>query len=71
MDLDSTVSPVYGNQEGADKEYNPKKRGLKSYHPLLAIVYEKGFLTELDIEMWEQLYVEWSDSAFSGRRYAA
>jgi hypothetical protein len=44
MDLDSTVAPVYGNQEGADKGYNPKKRGLKSYHPLLAFVYEKGFL---------------------------
>jgi hypothetical protein len=44
MDLDSTVTPVYGNQEGADKGYNPKKKGLKSYHPLLAFVYEKGFL---------------------------
>ena len=31
MDLDSTVTPVYGHQEGADKGYNPKKRGLKSY----------------------------------------
>jgi len=44
IDLDSTVTPVYGNQEGADKGYNPKKRGLKSYHPLLAFVYERGFL---------------------------
>jgi len=44
MDLDSTVTPVYGHQEGADKGYNPKKRGLKSYHPLLAFVYEKGFV---------------------------
>jgi len=44
MDLDSTVTPVYGNQGGADKGYNPKKIGLKSYHPLLAFVYEKGFL---------------------------
>ena len=31
MDLDSTVTPVYGHQEGADKGYNPKKKGLKSY----------------------------------------
>jgi len=44
MDLDSTVTSVYGNQEGSDKGYNPKKKGLKSYHPLLAFVYEKGFL---------------------------
>ena len=43
-DLDSTVTPVYGNQEGADKGYNPKKRGLKSYYPLVTFVYEKGFL---------------------------
>jgi hypothetical protein len=44
MDLDTTVTPVYGNQEGADKGYNPKEKGLKSYHPLLAFVDEKGFL---------------------------
>ncbi len=44
MDLDSTVTPVYGHQEGADKGYNPKKKGMKSYHPLLAFAYEKGFL---------------------------
>ena len=36
VDLDSTVKGVYGNQEGAQKGYNPKKRGQKSYHPLMA-----------------------------------
>ena len=36
IDLDSTVKGVYGNQEGASKGYNHKKRGQKSYHPLLA-----------------------------------
>jgi len=35
IDVDSTVVSVYGNQEGTCKGYNPHKRGLKSYHPLL------------------------------------
>jgi hypothetical protein len=36
FDLDSTVLVVYGNQEGAERGYNPAKRGRRSYHPLLA-----------------------------------
>ncbi len=38
IDMDSTVSMVYGNQEGASKGFNEKKRGAKSYHPLLAFI---------------------------------
>jgi hypothetical protein len=44
IDVDSTVTPVYGNQDGAMKGYNPHKKGLKSYHPLLAFIYEKKLL---------------------------
>jgi len=40
FDMDSTVKGVYGNQEGAEKGYNSKKRGQKSYHPLLCYVAE-------------------------------
>lgn len=40
LDVDSTVKTVYGNQQGAAKGFNPKKRGAKSYHPLLAFVSE-------------------------------
>ena len=36
IDLDSTVKIAYGHQEGAAKGYNDKRRGAKSYHPLLA-----------------------------------
>ena len=36
VDADSTVKTVFGNQEGAEKGYNPHKRGAKSVHPLLA-----------------------------------
>lgn len=35
FDLDSTVLPVYGHQEGAARGYNPAKHGRRSYHPLL------------------------------------
>jgi len=38
LDLDSTVITRYGEQQGAAKGYNPKKRGRKSHHPLIAFV---------------------------------
>jgi hypothetical protein len=40
LDMDSTVRGVYGSQEGAEKGYNPSKRGQKSYHPLLCFIAE-------------------------------
>lgn len=40
LDADSTVTTVYGNQEGAAKGFNSHKKGAKSYHPLLAFVSE-------------------------------
>jgi hypothetical protein len=40
LDMDSTVKGVYGNQQGAKKGYNPKKKGQKSYHPLLCFIAE-------------------------------
>ncbi len=40
LDADSTVSLVCGNQEGAAKGYSDKKKGAKSYHPLLVFVSE-------------------------------
>ena len=44
FDADSTVSMVYGNQEGAEKGYNTVKKGAKSYHPLLIFVSELKML---------------------------
>ncbi len=35
FDVDSVVLVVYGHAEGARVGYNPKKRGRRSYHPLL------------------------------------
>jgi len=40
LELDSTVRPVFGSQEGAAKGYNPHKKGLKAYHPLLCFIAE-------------------------------
>jgi hypothetical protein len=41
--LDSTVVQRYGlKQAGAEKGYNPKKRGRPSHHPLVAFLTESG-----------------------------
>lgn len=40
LDLDSSVKGVFGNQEGVENGYNPKKKGQKSYHPLFCFVAE-------------------------------
>ena len=44
LDADSTVSIAYGHQEGAEKGYNPIKKGANSYHPLLIFVSELKLL---------------------------
>lgn len=44
LDADSTVSSVCGNQEGTAKGFNSKKKGAKSYHPLLLFVSELKLL---------------------------
>jgi len=40
LDLDSTVFPRAGHQQGAAKGYNPRRPGRKSHHPLLAVLAE-------------------------------
>ncbi len=40
LDIDSTIMTRYGNQTGAKKGYNPKKKGRVSHHPLIAFVGE-------------------------------
>ena len=40
LDIDSTVITRFGNQEGAEKGYNPKRHGRKSHHPIIAFVAE-------------------------------
>jgi len=42
LDLDSVVITLYGHQQGARLGYNPKKRGRRSYHPLLCFEAQGG-----------------------------
>lgn len=44
LDLDSTVFSREGSQEGAAKGYNPRRKGRKSHHPLLAVLAEAPFI---------------------------
>ena len=41
LNLDSTIVTRYGEQEGAEAGYNPKKKGRPSHHPLI------GFLSSV------------------------
>ena len=38
LDLDSTVFQRYGQQEGAQRSYNPSRRNGRTHHPLVAFV---------------------------------
>lgn len=40
LDIDSSVIGVFGSQEGAEKGYNPFKKGQKSYHPVFCFIAE-------------------------------
>lgn len=40
--MDSTVCTIYGHQEGAQKGYNPRARGRRSYHPLFCFESMSG-----------------------------
>ncbi len=47
LSFDSTVVTRYGNQEGAKKGYNPKKRGRKSHHPIFAFLNRSRYVVNL------------------------
>ena len=42
LDLDTTVEPLFGHEEGALPGPNPRYQGRPSYHPLLGVVAEAG-----------------------------
>ncbi len=44
LDLDSTILCREGQQEGAAKGYNPRRKGRKSHHPLVAVLAEVPFV---------------------------
>ena len=50
VDIDSTVITRYGNHEGSAVGYNPKKRGRKSHHPLMAFIDQ----TKMVANAWQR-----------------
>ena len=66
IDIDTTVTPLFGEQEGARPGPNPRYHGRPSYHPILARVAQTGTIVgarlrpgdtglgELDVEDVEQ-----------------
>ncbi len=66
VDLDTTVTPLFGTQQGALPGPNPRYHGRPSYHPILARIAQTGTfigarlrpgdrgLGELDVEDLEQ-----------------
>jgi DDE family transposase len=49
LDLDSTVVTVFGRQEGAVVDYNPRYRGKRSYDPLLCLEANSSFLWDVEL----------------------
>jgi hypothetical protein len=49
LDLDSTVLTVFGHQEGAEKGYNRRYRGKRSYDPLLCLEANSAFLWDTEL----------------------
>jgi hypothetical protein len=49
FDLDSTVVPAFGHQEGAEVGYNPRYRGKRSYDPLLCVEANSSFLWDVEL----------------------
>jgi hypothetical protein len=47
LSFDSTVITRYGEQQGASKWYNPRKRGRKSHHPIFAFLNKSSYVVNL------------------------
>ena len=49
IDVDATASTIYGNQEGAEKGYNPEKRNAKCYQLQVWSVRETKTLLKVEL----------------------
>lgn len=47
LNFDSTVITRYGEQEGAEPGYNPKKKGRPSHHPIMAFLQNSRYIANL------------------------
>ena len=75
IDLDSSVITRYGNQEGANKGYNPKKMGRNSHHPLMAFIDQTKMVANAlmragntsDLNNYDAFLTETFDVALKGK----
>jgi hypothetical protein len=49
LDIDPTMKPLYGNQEGAEVGYNPKKPGRPSHSFHSYFIAETRLLLDVDV----------------------
>jgi len=50
IDIDNTVKPIYGHQEGAEIGYNPKKPGRPSHNIHTCMIGELRLLFSVDVQ---------------------
>jgi hypothetical protein len=75
IDLDSSVITRYGNQDGAKKGYNPKKKGRNSHHPLMAFIDQTKMVANAwmragntsDLNNYDAFLTETFDVALKGK----
>jgi len=49
LDIDNTVKPIYGHQEGADISYNPKKPGRPSHNYHTCFIGQARLILNVDV----------------------
>jgi hypothetical protein len=62
IDIDSSIITRYGEQEGVEVGYNPKKHGRASHHPIIAFSAE----AKMVIQAWMRTGNSVSSTEFSG-----
>jgi hypothetical protein len=67
LTFDSSVLPRYGEQEGAQKGYNPAKHGRPSHSPLLAFLNRSKYVIHLwnrsgNVASWNNIIAFFTDS---------
>ena len=67
LTFDSSVLPRYGEQEGAQKGYNPARHGRPSHNPLLAFLNRSTYVIHLwnrsgNVASWNNILAFFTDS---------
>ena len=65
LDIDTTVMPLFGEQEGARPGPNPRYHGRPSYHPILARVAETGTIIGARLVPATRASASWTSRTWS------